>query len=466
MKLNKKASLFIILLIIISIFSFNFKSEAKGVKDLKYAVIIPEEIINSEVPDPAAETEIMNKLIENGFKVIDQHYVEEFRYTRDVRKALQNAGKAAEIGKELGVDVLIIGEAFTERVGEEEGLVNHRARLEAKAIKVDTGRVLYTDGIHAPADDITNETAAKSAFKSAATGWVVDFISMQPPEKYGVLIPRFEFGDQVNKNTLSDVIAGDITKEIQRRLLNSNVSENIRILSSGEERAEIYKKIQRDSFKLPSLMLQGKINQFEIEKLDKLDAFVVTHYKLAFNADFEWQIVNQTGDKIVMGNETGSIEYEATYAGLDEAPKYTEMKEDDKMKQALDYIIDQIVIDIQNAVEKQIEQDKSRYKKSALAKQLGSEPVKNISYEFKTLDGDQFKGNILGKISFDSGVMNLTITPKELKKISRKNDEWILKTNNGSQYTGKVISNQIQIKVNNNKLSLSFEDIKSISLVD
>jgi len=458
-----------ILITIFLIFCFTKIGETTEIKDLKYAVIIPEEIIQQEVPDPAAETEIIKQMVENGFYVIDQHYIEEFRYTRRVQEALQNAAIAADLGKELGVDVLVIGEAFAERIGEEEGLVSYRARVEVRAIETDTGRILYTHGVHAPAHDITDMTAAKSAFKTAATEWVIDFIPMEPPEKFGLLIPRFAFGDKVDHSALRDIISTDIAEGVQRALLQDvDVSDKIAILSTGEERAEAFRKIQRGDFELPALLLQGTIDEFEIRELDKLSGIFITKYALEFRGGISWNILDQTGNRIIMGNRTESIEFEATYTGLGDVPSLNEMAEDHEIRIAIDKIIEEIKNDVIKGVFRQIETDQVRYQESALARRYEGVEIADINHVIEARDGSIFRIQLMEEISFQSSIMGLlTFSPDEIKEISRDNydsDAWSIKTIDGDYFSGKINMEEIKAEIGNNIVHISVDEIISITI--
>ena len=132
-------------------------------------VVIPEYRINRRIPDPAGETEIIKRLLEKGFKVVDQHQVCKIRYNDRVRAAIDgNTDLAAKIGLEHGAEVIIIGEAFSEYAGRiYDTLESCRARMEARAIRVDTGEILAVGAEHAAGLDITRALAGKKAIEKA-----------------------------------------------------------------------------------------------------------------------------------------------------------------------------------------------------------------------------------------------------------------------------------------------------------
>jgi hypothetical protein len=151
------------------------QSSKKGTKEqisFKIMVIIPETHIHVEkrkIPDPAAETEIIRQLIERKFRVVDQSQVAIIRDTDQVRKSLQGDDKAAiAIGFDYGADIVVLGEAFSEYQQDlPNGLVSCSARVEARAIRTDTGEIITAHAMHANAADSTELLAGKKALASA-----------------------------------------------------------------------------------------------------------------------------------------------------------------------------------------------------------------------------------------------------------------------------------------------------------
>ena len=132
-------------------------------------VVIQEEHLSRKVPDPAGETEIIRKLIDKGFEVVDQGQVTKIRYNNQVQAAIDgNLKLAAKIGASNGAEILIIGEAFSEAArGITGGLISCRARVEARVIRTDTGKIIYADGKTAGDLDTTEAIAGKKALRKA-----------------------------------------------------------------------------------------------------------------------------------------------------------------------------------------------------------------------------------------------------------------------------------------------------------
>lgn len=138
----------------------------------KIMVIIPEYHIRRSVPDPAGETEIIKVLIENGYRVVDKDQLARIRYNEQVKEAARgNAHLASKIGNKYGADVIIVGEAFSESIGNviPGGFITCRARIEARAVDTKTGEILAADGKYASGIDLGEFVAGKMAIQNAAT---------------------------------------------------------------------------------------------------------------------------------------------------------------------------------------------------------------------------------------------------------------------------------------------------------
>jgi TolB-like protein/copper chaperone CopZ len=139
-------------------------------RQARIAVIVPEEHIGRPIPDPAAETAIIRKLTEAGFtRVVDKNQVNKIRES-DAVKALLSGDVAAAtgIGQQLGVDYLMVGEAFSEAVGPVGGgLFSCRARAEARIIRTDNARIIAANDSQVGGIDMTENMAAKKALNNA-----------------------------------------------------------------------------------------------------------------------------------------------------------------------------------------------------------------------------------------------------------------------------------------------------------
>jgi hypothetical protein len=139
-------------------------------RQTRIAVVIPEIHITAPIPDPAGETAIIRKLLDAGFRrVVDKSQVEKIRNTDLVKAALGgDLAAAVSVGLQLGVDVIIVGEAFSEAVGRVQGnMFSCRARVEARAIRTDNATIIAAHGFHAGGVDLVEFNSAKVALNNA-----------------------------------------------------------------------------------------------------------------------------------------------------------------------------------------------------------------------------------------------------------------------------------------------------------
>ena len=128
-------------------------------------VLIPEEVLLRPVPDPAAETEIMRALINEGYRVVDLPQVERLK-ERDAIKGSFTSEQLVDLRSRLNADVLVTGEAFSEEDTVISGINFFQARLEVKAIDLATGQVFYSEAFTGPGKNVTPSVAAKDALQT------------------------------------------------------------------------------------------------------------------------------------------------------------------------------------------------------------------------------------------------------------------------------------------------------------
>jgi hypothetical protein len=148
-------------------------------------VILPETHIQRPVPDPAAETELVRVLLEAGFKLVDQGQSRKIRENEQQFQALRgDAVKVATLGREYGAEVVIVGEAFSHAAGPGPGGQHVQARVEARAIRCDTGEILVAHGLEATAVEASELVAAKKALRLAGQE-VAGYFAKQLAARWG-----------------------------------------------------------------------------------------------------------------------------------------------------------------------------------------------------------------------------------------------------------------------------------------
>ncbi len=168
-----------------SVSAFQPSANMGALKGLSAVVVIPETIfLRPNVPDPAAETEIIKQLLNAGVKVVDDQRAKELRGDREVMAMLRgetNGAKLEELRTMFGADILIVGEGLAERNNQQDrdlSSIFSRARVEIRAIRMDTGEILAAEGHHAPGRDMSEILAGKNALQNAAKQMSGKFIGM------------------------------------------------------------------------------------------------------------------------------------------------------------------------------------------------------------------------------------------------------------------------------------------------
>jgi uncharacterized caspase-like protein len=139
-------------------------------------VILLETSQGRRLNDPAGEKAMIRQLLQSGLSVVDQEQVQRLRDSDQVRKAVTGDREAVRsLGRQYGADVLIVGEAASEKAmsgGPLGQLVSVRAQVDARALRTDTGDILATDGQSASGIDLVESGAGKKAIEEAAKKWV------------------------------------------------------------------------------------------------------------------------------------------------------------------------------------------------------------------------------------------------------------------------------------------------------
>jgi len=256
-------------------FESNRPRISKGKIQPKIMVVIPETHIRTvrrKIPDPAAETEIIRKLLDYGFRVVDQEQIALIRDSDQVKQALRGDDKAAvAIGLEYGADVIIVGEAFSEYLQDLPGnLVSSRARVEARAVKTDTGEIIAAHGFHASGVDGTEFLSGKKALMNAANDMVKYFV-----KKFATLRTDFILAQIVvsgtnytQLKTLNSVLEDSPqVAAVQASNLTQGVAKlEVRFRGTIDELGDFISNLEFEDFDLEVTGLSGSRIEVEIQE--------------------------------------------------------------------------------------------------------------------------------------------------------------------------------------------------------
>ena len=138
----------------------------------KIAVYVPEQHLNYQVGGAGAETSIVKTLLSAGFNFVTEVGTG-LNYQSPMSMNVVQLKSAAE---KFGVDIMIVGESFSEGVGDvgdylpgnqRTNMQACRARVEAKMFIVRTGQIIAAEGKYGSAYDNSQAVAAKKALASA-----------------------------------------------------------------------------------------------------------------------------------------------------------------------------------------------------------------------------------------------------------------------------------------------------------
>lgn len=138
----------------------------------KIAVYIPEQHLRRHIPDPAGETAVVKALLEAGFSNV----IEVGSRMTIANPLKMTANDMTAAARQFGADIMIVGEAFSESVGDaaqwlpgnqRSGMQACRARVEAKLFIVKSGQMIAADGKIASGIDVSEAIAAKKALSAA-----------------------------------------------------------------------------------------------------------------------------------------------------------------------------------------------------------------------------------------------------------------------------------------------------------
>lgn len=148
-------------------------------RDPKIAVYIPESHIQYRIPDPAGETAVVKTLIEAGFSNViaasPKLSVSDYSWGSKSYESV-NLEDMRSAARFFEADIIVMGEAFSEGVGDparwlpgrqSSELQSCRARVEAKMYIAKTGQIIAADGTYGSGLDISQAVASKKALSAA-----------------------------------------------------------------------------------------------------------------------------------------------------------------------------------------------------------------------------------------------------------------------------------------------------------
>jgi hypothetical protein len=138
--------------------------------NLAVVVMMPEENMGEEVPDPVVENAVVSKLVEAGFTVYEQEQLERIRDREAKLAALDGDTDASRrIGLRFLSNLIIGGRSSARFSQDTGGIVSARASASARMVEVETGRIIANKRVdRLKGFDLSREEAGFKALEAAA----------------------------------------------------------------------------------------------------------------------------------------------------------------------------------------------------------------------------------------------------------------------------------------------------------
>ena len=144
------------------------------VSELALVVLIPEQNFGQPTAQPIVENEVVSRLEEAGYRVLDYATLQKLAKRDQVAALLRGDEQAArEIGLKFLSNLIVIGQATTRFSQRNNGIVSAYARVTARAIESETGRIVANVSLEqvrgfGRSAETAGETALGNAKKAAA----------------------------------------------------------------------------------------------------------------------------------------------------------------------------------------------------------------------------------------------------------------------------------------------------------
>jgi len=219
-------------------------------------MITEQNIVDLDYPEyfsdlSQAETTLIKKFNEKGFYCIDTQTVKDSLDRDQAIKALEGDNRAAQtIGREFGAEVVVLGKAVAAFQGQvrESNFKSSSSNITARAVQVDTGKIVAIDSARNVAAHLSEYTAgdvaiekagiklAESMIKQILDQWTVDTSSYADVQ---ILVSGIRnFNDLNNfKKVLREKIRG-IQNIFQRDFSGNTARLDIRIAGNAQNLAQ------------------------------------------------------------------------------------------------------------------------------------------------------------------------------------------------------------------------------------
>jgi len=139
------------------------------VSELSLLVLVPETNVGQRQSQAVVENEIVSRLVDAGYRVLDRAQLQKVA-ARDTLAALARGDEqtAREIGLRFLSNLVVVGEATTRFSQNTQGIVSAYARVTARVIETETGRVVANVSLDQVRGFAQDQASARSPALAAA----------------------------------------------------------------------------------------------------------------------------------------------------------------------------------------------------------------------------------------------------------------------------------------------------------
>lgn len=221
------------------------------------------------IAEPVAETQLTQGFISSGFPVVDQSKVQQLLDTKLGQLALSGDGEAlAQLAGQYQAEILIIGNAKPERIGETDGIIACNAYLSVRAVRPDTGETLASQTFNERGVDLSENNAYQKALAKVSDR-MVEYLKGQLGKQLvdnertvqiaiqGITYPELQLIQKQIKNTagvanvfLRNFSNGSALLDIETSILSNQLADiisgwtdlSLEIVSVSGNKVEVRKK--------------------------------------------------------------------------------------------------------------------------------------------------------------------------------------------------------------------------------
>ncbi len=232
-------------------------------------------------PTQAGETEISKKLLETGFRLVDENQFLKLKDDATLQDAFNNPADASKIAARYGADILIIGEAFSEYSHKQNNMSSCRARVDVKAVMAGSAEIIATNSFNASGLDATEVIAGKDAIAKASTQ-IANYVITQFCSK----------SDDIISGMSSQKSTGNNTNTVETEVRFNNVD-----YTTSATLTDIMKSVNGVE-SVEKLSFQNKVAKFRVVHSGDTDSFIQSLVKNSSNIKLDVQTVEDNAATI------------------------------------------------------------------------------------------------------------------------------------------------------------------------